>query len=250
MPEGPSIVILREEAARFTGQIVESVAGNSRLDLTRMRGERVQALRSWGKHFLICFDGFAMRVHFMLFGSYRVNERRDAPPRLRLEFDRGEISFYACSLKYIEGSLDAVYDWSADVMAPGWNPRAAHRKLQARPDALACDILLDQDVFAGCGNIIKNEVLHRIRVHPESAVGAPAAQARRVGAPGPRLQFRFLCVEEGTRAAQALAGACQDALSARRDTTGVQGETGPPAAPRVLVRALPAAVSLRCVSLL
>ena len=33
------------------------------------------------------------------------------------------------------------------------------------------DALLDQDVFAGAGNIIKNEVLHRIRVHPESPVG-------------------------------------------------------------------------------
>ena len=32
--------------------------------------------------------------------------------------------------------------------------------------------LLDQDVFGGVGNIIKNEVLFRIRVHPESKIGA------------------------------------------------------------------------------
>jgi endonuclease-8 len=76
MPEGPSIVILREQAARFIGKTVKNVAGNSRLDLERMRGQRVLDLRSWGKHFLICFDGFAMRVHFMLFGSYRIDERR------------------------------------------------------------------------------------------------------------------------------------------------------------------------------
>ena len=37
---------------------------------------------------------------------------------------------------------------------------------------LAADALLDQTVFAGVGNIIKNEVLHRIRVHPESRIGA------------------------------------------------------------------------------
>ena len=178
MPEGPSIVILREEAAGFAGKTVKDVAGNSRLDLSRMRGQRVRALRSWGKHFLICFDGFAMRVHFMLFGSYRINERREADPRMSLRFARGEMNFYACSLKYIEGDLDAVYDWSADVMAPEWNPRAAHRNLREMPEALACDVLLDQDVFAGCGNIIKNEVLHRIRVHPESTVGALSARKR------------------------------------------------------------------------
>jgi endonuclease-8 len=40
------------------------------------------------------------------------------------------------------------------------------------PDTLVCDALLDQNVFAGVGNIIKNEVLYRIRVHPLSTVGA------------------------------------------------------------------------------
>lgn len=174
MPEGPSIVILKEEAAGFRGRIVREVAGNSRLDLTRMRGERITALCSWGKHFLICFPGFAMRVHFMLFGSYRVNERRDnAAPRMSLQFARGqELNFYACSLRYIEGDLDDLYDWSGDVMADAWDPAKARRKLRAQPDVIAADALLDQNVFSGVGNIIKNEVLHRIRVHPESTIGA------------------------------------------------------------------------------
>lgn len=174
MPEGPSIVILREEAAGFEGRVVKQVAGNSRLDLQRMRGERITALCSWGKHFLICFPGFAMRVHFMLFGSYRVNERREnAAPRMSLQFARGqELNFYACSLRYLEGDLDTLYDWSADVMADAWDPARARRKLRAQPDVIAADALLDQNVFSGVGNIIKNEVLHRIRVHPESTIGA------------------------------------------------------------------------------
>ena len=40
------------------------------------------------------------------------------------------------------------------------------------PEVLACDALLDQNVFAGVGNIIKNEVLFRIAIHPLSLVGA------------------------------------------------------------------------------
>jgi endonuclease-8 len=171
MPEGPSIVILREQVAPFCGKTVLDVGGNSRLDLQRMRRRRVREFRSWGKHFLICFAGFALRIHFMLFGSYRINERRESAPRLTMSFRNGELNFYACSLKFIDGDLDAVYDWSADVMAEEWNPRAARRKLKSQPDVLVADALLDQSIFAGVGNIIKNEVLFRIRVHPETRVG-------------------------------------------------------------------------------
>ena len=182
MPEGPSIVILREQAAPFAGKKVLRTGGNSRIiDVTRMQGRTVRRFCSWGKHFLVVFDGFALRVHFMLFGSYRIDERREnAHPRLTLGFARGrELNFYACSLKYIEGDLDAVYDWSADVMADAWDPRKARAKLKAQPGTLACDALLDQSIFSGAGNIIKNEVLHRIRVHPESTVGA--LPARKLG---------------------------------------------------------------------
>ena len=172
MPEGPSIAILREQVAPFAGRKVQRVEGNSKLDLQRMRGQRVTAFQSWGKHFLIRFPRFAMRVHFMLFGSYRNNERKESVPRMSLVFAKGELNFYACSLKYLEGDLDQAYDWGADVMADSWNPRAARRKLKLRPTTLACDALLDQTIFSGVGNIIKNEVLFRIRVHPESHIGA------------------------------------------------------------------------------
>jgi endonuclease-8 len=53
MPEGPSIVILREQAAHFIGHEVQQVGGNSSLDLRRMHGQRLDDLRSWGKHFIL-----------------------------------------------------------------------------------------------------------------------------------------------------------------------------------------------------
>ena len=173
MPEGPSLVILREEAAKFAGRRVKHVGGNSRLDIQRMAGQRVQALRTWGKHFLVVFDGFTLRVHFLLWGSYRIDERRQgSAERLALGFPNGELNLYSSSLKFLEGDLDELYDWGADVMSDAWDPKAARRKLRAMPDTLVADALLDQDVFAGVGNIIKNEVLFRIRVHPETPVGA------------------------------------------------------------------------------
>lgn len=171
MPEGPSILILREAAAKFRGKTVRAVTGNSSLDLGRMQGRRVVALRSWGKHFLIEFRGFTLRVHLLMFGSYAIDERKDRPPRASLRFDNGELNLYSCSLRYLEGDLDDHYDWRADVLSDAWDPALARRKLKAMPQTLVTDALLDQDTFAGVGNIIKNEVLFRIGVHPLSTVG-------------------------------------------------------------------------------
>lgn len=181
MPEGPSIVILKEEVAPlFTGKKVTDVTGNTKqLDLERIRGQKLVAFKSWGKHFLLCFPKFTLRIHFMLFGTYRINEHKATPPRLGLVFGNGELNFYACSVKLIEEPLDEVYDWAADVLSPTWDAAKANKKLQAMPDTLVCDALLDQTVFAGVGNIIKNEVLFRIRVHPLSKVGKLSAAKRR-----------------------------------------------------------------------
>ena len=96
MPEGPSIVILKEQAARFAGKRIVEVSGNSRQDLQRLQGLQVLALCSWGKHFLLAFEGFALRIHFLLFGSYRIDDPKEGvAPRVRLRFDDGQLDFFA-----------------------------------------------------------------------------------------------------------------------------------------------------------
>ena len=174
MPEGPSIVLLREAAAGFAGRRVLAVHGNSKQPIERMKNRVVRDVLSWGKHFLIDFGPFWLRVHFGLFGSWRIDTDDDSrQPRLRLEFSKGQsLAFYACSVQLFDGAVGQHYEWSADVMHPEWDAKAARAKVRSAPDALVADVLLDQEVFAGVGNIIKNEVLHRIRVHPCSAAGA------------------------------------------------------------------------------
>lgn len=171
MPEGPSIVILREQVAGFTGQRIERAEGSAKLDKARLVGQTVRSFRSWGKHFLIELDDVSLRIHLLLFGSYRINERKETAPRLSLGFANGELNFYGCSVQPVEGLLDDAYDWSADVMSDAWDARSALKKLRARPRLLACDALLDQTLFSGSGNIIKNEVLFRTRIHPLSLMG-------------------------------------------------------------------------------
>jgi endonuclease VIII len=170
--EGPSLKILLEQLAAFKGKRVTEASGLARINFDRLQGARIKALHAWGKHFLIEFKNFSLRIHFLMFGSYRINERKDRNPSLQLKFQHGdELNFYTSSVKEIETDLDAVYDWSVDVMSAEWNPLKARRKLKKQPELNVGDALLDQQIFSGVGNIIKNEVLFRIQVHPESVIG-------------------------------------------------------------------------------
>lgn len=171
MPEGPSIVILKESVQEFKGKKLVGISGNTKVDFSRLLNQKITDFKSFGKNFFICFKNASIKIHFMLFGSYRVNERKETPSRLSLQFADRELNFYACSVKLIEGDLSKAYDWSADVMSENWNAAKARKKLKMIPNNLVCDALLDQAIFAGVGNIIKNEVLFRIRLHPKTRVG-------------------------------------------------------------------------------
>lgn len=171
MPEGPSIVILREQLDRFIGKEVIDVGGNAKIDLERLKGLKVLDFKSWGKHFLICFRDFTVRIHFMMFGSYAIDGAKKARLRLGLTFPNGVLNMYTADVRIWEGTADENYDWSSDVMSRHWSRKKAKSKLMEIPDTQVGDALLDQNVFSGVGNIIRNEVLHRIKVHPESKTG-------------------------------------------------------------------------------
>jgi len=183
MPEGPSIIILKEAAIRFKGKKILFAEGSTKkIDFDDVIGQRITDIRTWGKHFLICLPKFTIRIHLLMFGSYRINEQKEAKPRLRLTFPNNEeINFYSCAVERIEKPLDEVYDWSADVMNKSFDLRKANKKLTQQPGTFICDAILDQAIFSGAGNIFKNEVLFRTRVHPLSKIGSiPAAKRREI----------------------------------------------------------------------
>ena len=173
MPEGPSILILKEKVQQFKGQkVIAASCNNNTLDAGLLVDETITDFKSWGKHFLICFPKFTVRIHMMMFGTYRSNTSTEKPPRLHLQFEDSELNFYACLLHLIEQPLNEVYDWSADIMSKKWDDEKAIQRLKAKPKMMICDALMDQQIFSGVGNIIKNEVLFRARIHPESLVSA------------------------------------------------------------------------------
>jgi len=171
--EGPSLVILKEEMQPFKGKKIIEVTGNSSLDLKVMENEKLIDIKSWGKHSILVFKNFAIRIHFLMFGSYRINEGKEGKtPRMSWLFKEGVVNFYTCSIKFIELDLDSIYDWSIDTMSDQWDEKKAVRNVSKQQNRAVCDVILDQDIFAGVGNIIKNEVLFNLQMHPEIKVEA------------------------------------------------------------------------------
>ena len=82
MPEGPSILLIRESLQSFAGKKILAVKGNSKIDQSRLLNQEIRAIKSWGKHLLICFDKFTLRIHFLMFGTYLINKKKSTPLRL------------------------------------------------------------------------------------------------------------------------------------------------------------------------
>lgn len=195
MPEGPSLVIFKEIVQSFIGKKITGARGNAKINMDLLPKQKVLDIRTWGKQFFICLPKITIRVHFLMFGSHSIGEQTKPGKSLRLalQFSNGILYLYTCSVKLIEENLETLYDWEADVMSDKWNPAKARKKLKSIPQTMVCDALLDQQIFSGVGNIIKNEVLYRIRLHPETLVGdIPSAKLTALIREARNYSFDFL----------------------------------------------------------
>jgi endonuclease-8 len=179
--EGPSLFLAKEQLKPFQKKRILVVEGNTTIEKERFLDKEVKEIFSWGKHLLFQFDGFALRVHFLLFGTFtaKVNgksvtgdyEKPDRVPRLAFTFENGRIDMFNCSVKIIEDMrIKKAYDFTIDVMSSKWDPVKAYKVMKLEEEEEIADVLLDQEVFAGVGNIIKNEILSIARVSPLARV--------------------------------------------------------------------------------
>lgn len=188
--EGPSLYLAAIQLRPFQGKVIRQVSGNSTIGIERLEGQNIREIFSWGKHLVFQFDTFALRVHFMLFGSFEATvegnsvtgdyKKKNRTPRLAFVLENGHIEMYSCSVRYIEEKrAKALYDFSVDVMSKKWDPEAALKKISSFPDEEIADVLLDQDIFAGVGNIIKNEILFFSGVPPQAPVKSLSKEKRK-----------------------------------------------------------------------
>lgn len=196
MPEGPSIFILKELITPlFKGKKIIEAFGNAKIDMVQLKGKKITDIRCWGKQLLIYTEEVVIRIHLLMFGSYSIDENKKPARSLRmaLKVPKHTLYFYTCSVRLLPADADKLYDWQADVLSDQWQPLKARRKLKDIPDTMICDALLDQQIFSGVGNIIKNEVLYRIKLHPENLIkNIPALKLSAVIKEARNYSFDFL----------------------------------------------------------
>ncbi len=170
--EGPSIVILSEELQEFLGKKVLKVRGNTKQPKDDLKGRTLERIDTWGKVLFLTFShktlpSIVTKTHFMMFGSYRINEpRENRDPRLELTFKNGIVYFYSCSIKFGAEDYQKSLDPRVDVLSPDWDPDHVLMLMKKKQSTYLCDLFLDQSLFAGSGNIVKNEALFNLRRHP------------------------------------------------------------------------------------
>lgn len=181
MPEGPSILHLKNKLLTFINQKVTEAGGYGKMPTNWINGKKLTDILTWGKHLLFVFPNGVVRVHLGLFGEVLINERKKVNRSFFLEFKKGEINGYVVRAQKLDKGLDETYNWRTDILSDHFDNAFVKSLLKTMPDKMIDDVLMDQDVFTGVGNKIRNEALYLAGIHPLSIVGKiPAAKITRL----------------------------------------------------------------------
>ncbi len=181
MPEGDTVFQLAEALRPdLEGRVLVAVRLPGGHGAERLAGRRVEAVDSIGKHLLIrTDDGAVLRTHMHMTGSwhrYRPGETWRAPTsaaravlqtdeRVLVAFDMPEIEVLRAEELPLHPVLGAL---GPDLVRPDPDLDDVLRRVRSWPAERreVADLLLDQRVAAGIGNVYKSEVLFAERLHP------------------------------------------------------------------------------------
>lgn len=176
MPEGHTLFRLAADLQdAFAGDVVavSSPQGRFAADATLLDGTELVGASAAGKHLFVEFEGERfVHVHLGLIGSFAVLPGPPQPPvgqvRLRLVGPRAYADLRGatqCALIGAERREAVLAKLGADPLRPDSDPESAWRRI-SRSDRPIGDLLMDQTVLAGVGNVYRAEVLFRQRLHP------------------------------------------------------------------------------------
>lgn len=189
MPEGDTIFRTAQTLQRaLAGRHVtgfESVFPHlTRVDVdTPLRGRLVESVAARGKHLLMTFSGdLVLRSHMRMHGSwhiYRPGERWQRPRRdMRIVLattDFIAVGFSVPDAEFLTADEVARHAQLAalgpDLLSPDFDAAAVVRRMREHEAEAVAEVLLNQRVVAGIGNVFKSEILFVARTHPQTPVG-------------------------------------------------------------------------------
>jgi endonuclease-8 len=184
VPEGDAIfrtarTLHRALAGRVVTRFESPLPAISRVhEDTPITGRRVERVEAAGKHVLMRFEGdLVLRTHMRMNGSwhiYRPGERWRRPRRdmrIVVGTDAYEaIAFTVPVAEFLDGRQEKrQQDLRAigpDLLGETFDECEALRRVRERGRDAIADVLLNQRVVAGIGNVYKSEVLFLCRIDP------------------------------------------------------------------------------------
>ena len=152
-------------------------------------GESIDAVRAIGKHLVVDFSGgLSLRVHLRMTGRWRVfsrselSERSTRGARVVIEVPGHVVACFAApDVAITRRDRVAVGHLGPDLCEPDADLDAVVARMRSRlePTTTIGEVLLDQRIACGIGNVYKSEVLFAERLDPTVPAASLSPDVRR-----------------------------------------------------------------------
>ncbi len=182
MPEGDNVLRAATVLGReLTSRTITKLRLHDRGEIAELAGKRVEKIEAQGKHMFVHFDApWVLRVHLGMNGRWRrihVREKASIPATVRIE--AGDVA-YVCLGSYKADLIRSaalktnpkIARLGPDLLhePPDIDEAVRRAKQPGNASREIGDLVMDQRVAAGIGNIYKSETLFECRVHPRKLI--------------------------------------------------------------------------------
>ena len=177
MPEGHTIHReARDQSPMLVGQVLSlsSPQGRFAEGAALLDGQTCTGVEALGKHLLYRFDSpMVLHMHLGLYGKFRKQKRPEAEPkgavRLRMISATHCLDVNGpntCEILEPPGVEALFARIGPDVLRDDADPDRAFARISKSRTAVG-QLIMDQAVMAGVGNIYRTEILWRLGIRPE-----------------------------------------------------------------------------------
>ena len=171
MSEGPSILFLKNKLQRYKGKTVSKVSGKTDVDESILTNATLIDIQTFGKNFLFIFKDFFVAIEVNLVGNVLVNKQKKVAASFSFHFEENEINFYDSEILIQKGKPTDFFNFRTDISKPEFELESILIELQTNHGEESIgEALLNQNILAGVGPIIRTETLYHAKIHPDSFI--------------------------------------------------------------------------------
>lgn len=182
MSEGPQVKLITERLQRQLQGKTISRCQTTRADLENFTasiiGSSCQQIFCKGKHIFLDFgSGRVLHNHLLMRGRWKMTRDRYMllPPEIWIALETTDITVYNYMGQVLKNLDEDQIQAQLDLLGPDIMSEKCTDgdivKALSGSEKIVGDLLLDQSILSGIGNVAKSESLFLAGIHPEAKVG-------------------------------------------------------------------------------